>query len=122
MEIIERVAAQRILAHSHICGTGAAVMNSSKSIADSTITAMFVLVDERRPEDSQWPLMFMTKLMPVDGGEEPKLVLSIRGPSLLVLLNLIYMYASVDTCTVLPVLLLFNVWALQSTMEELGWT
>jgi hypothetical protein len=104
---------------------------------------MHVVVDERRIENDdtscQWQVRFKTKLMPVDrhrprwgrgqrgGGvavhdPEPKLVLSIGGPSLLALLNLIYMYASVDTWTILPVLVLVNVVAVQWTMEELGWT
>jgi hypothetical protein len=88
---------------------------------------MYVLVDERRPEDeySRWQVRFQTKAMPVGPrgrSDEPKLVLSISGPSLLALLNLVYMYASVDTWTILPVLLVVNVLALQWTMEELGWT
>lgn len=103
---------------------------------------MHVLVDEWRMEDDdtscRWQVRFKTKLMPVDrhrprwgrerggGGvvhdPEPKLVLSIGGPSLLALLNIIYMYASVDTWTILPVLVLVNVVAVQWTMEELGWT
>jgi hypothetical protein len=93
---------------------------------------MHVLVDERRPENeyySRWQVRFQTKAMPVGphprGGrcsDEPKLVLSISGPSLLALLHLVYMYASVDTWTILPILLVVNVLALQWTMEELGWT
>jgi hypothetical protein len=92
---------------------------------------MYVLVDERRPENeyySRWQVRFKTKAMLVGHpragrcSDEPKLVLSINGPSLLALLNLVYMYASVDTWTILPILLVVNVLALQWTMEELGWT
>lgn len=52
------------------------------------------------------------------GRQELRLVLSIGGHSLLTLLNAIYMYAVVDTWSLLPVLLLINVIALRCAMSE----
>lgn len=83
---------------------------------------MQVFVGERNPYESRQTLALNTKLIDdTRGREEPRLVLSIRGPSLLACLNVVYMYAMVDELSLLPVLLLTNVMALLCAMDELGW-
>ena len=53
------------------------------------------------------------------GREEVKLVLSVRGETLLGLLGLLYRYASVDRMNLLPVLIIVNSFAFANTLHEI---
>ena len=53
------------------------------------------------------------------GREEVKMVLSVRGETLLGLLGLLYRYASADTMSLLPVLIIVNSFAFANTLNEI---
>jgi len=57
-------------------------------------------------------------LMTGQGREELKMVLSVRGPTLLAFLGMIYQYANVDKVCLLPILIIINMLAFSNTVHE----
>lgn len=80
---------------------------------------MYVHVDYRRGDEPKDLVLLRQKWMKVQGQRESqfKSVLSIRGPSLLCVLQFIHRYAAVDSYTLMPLLIMINVFTFTNTLS-----
>lgn len=94
---------------------------------------MYVLVEERNNEEPDSPRWHATaaaaaghllsvrqKEMMGFGKKEIKWVVTCRGHSFLGFLSVVCQYATVDDLCLLPPMILFNVFSLLMTLQELG--
>lgn len=83
---------------------------------------MHVHVDRRQHDEPKRMALLRERLMKVEGQRFPevKTVLCLSGQSLLTVLHVVHLYASVDSYTIMPILIMINVFTFTNTLVMFG--